>query len=444
MSMAEWTPIENSISLEALLKRWKGIEIAGEKFDFQTIDNFVRGCQITAYDRKDWVIVNGHKEWRGQKRAPVLGLNGSDPFNPGVDIIFDQQEIGDIERRMFPSGERPGQGTAEGSTAGKTDWRDCNVILDIESQPSISASLCRNNLVLAHDADGTICPPKLAAFPLKIFFTEMPRPDEGDFYSSHDLMERYELGPAEFVEYLMSHKDLFPHGVQDWFYIQHRVIVIDESGIGYEYQPMSRKVEELDNLAFHYRTIRNHERMMQENGYYDRYYDEWPTKPIQNEDNEDGAPSRLAELEAQLAETQKQIESFRQWNKRLNEQNQELRAELAAAKEKIAELEKERAAAKQNNSAEAEQPLTRWDASIESAFKTIIDVCKSGRVDWVSGLDGTTGDRDSAGDETFRALLTRQHTGNIPVLAQVERAAWSALSKGGYAWTGGRKPLKRK
>ena len=39
----------------------------------------------------------------------------------------------------------------------------------------------------------------------------------------------------------------------------------------------------------------------------------------------------MAELEAQLAEAQKQIENLRQWNKRLNEQNQELRAELATS-----------------------------------------------------------------------------------------------------------------
>ena len=142
--MAEWTPIENSISLEALLKRWKGIEIDGEKFDFQTVANFVQGCQITAYDRKDWIIVNGHKEWRGQKRAPILGLNDSDPFNPGADIIFDQKEIDDLERQMFPSSENLGQRNAEELTTDKTDWRDCNVIQDFESLPSIAPACCMN------------------------------------------------------------------------------------------------------------------------------------------------------------------------------------------------------------------------------------------------------------------------------------------------------------
>lgn len=167
-------------------------------------------------------------------------------------------------------------------------------------------------------------------------------------------MERYELGPAEFVEYLMSHKYLFPHGAPDWFYIQHRIV--DESGIGYEYQPMSRKVEGLDDLAFHYRTIRNHERKMQDNGYYDRYYDEWTNKDTQKGNNEDGSPSRLAKLESQLAEAQKQMESLRQWNKRLNEQNQELRGELAAVQEirpSVAEVTTTVDAAKWENSVKA-------------------------------------------------------------------------------------------
>ncbi|GAB1254112.1 hypothetical protein Defa_15990 [Desulfovibrio sp. TH_2024_36128] len=60
----------------------------------------------------------------------------------------------------------------------------------------------------------------------------MPKPDDGDFYTSNNLMERYKLGPAEFVEYLMQHKDLFSHGVLEWFYIQHHTI--NERGMWYE------------------------------------------------------------------------------------------------------------------------------------------------------------------------------------------------------------------
>lgn len=46
-------------------------------------------------------------------------------------------------------------------------------------------------------------------------------------------------------------------------------------------------------------------------------------------------------LESQLAEAQERIESFRQWNKRLKEKNQELRAVLEKKESHIAELETE-------------------------------------------------------------------------------------------------------
>lgn len=118
--MSEWVPIEESISLEGLLERWKGVEIDGKQLDFQAIDNFVRGCEITAYDRKDWIIRHGHREWRGQRRPPMLGLNGSDPFAPGHDIIFDQEEIDSIERTMFsaePLSPSPQLAAAQGRIA---------------------------------------------------------------------------------------------------------------------------------------------------------------------------------------------------------------------------------------------------------------------------------------------------------------------------------------
>lgn len=99
--MAEWVAIEDSISLSALLARWAGIEVEGEILDFQCIDNLIHGSQLTAYDKKDWIINSGHKEWRGQKRSPILGLQGSSLECPGDDIIFDQEEISALEQRMF-------------------------------------------------------------------------------------------------------------------------------------------------------------------------------------------------------------------------------------------------------------------------------------------------------------------------------------------------------
>ncbi|MGD9576021.1 hypothetical protein [Desulfovibrio sp.] len=292
-----------------------------------------------------------HPEYIGNVSAEDLGL----PDDPFKDVPFTKSPPESSGEPLPP--------------VDKTDWRDCNIIQDFESRPKISDSLCRNNLVLAFDADGTTCPPELATLPLKIFFTEMPKPDDGDFYTSNNLMERYKLGPAEFVEYLMQHKDLFPHGVPEWFYIQHHTI--NERGMWYEYQPMSRKVEELDNFTFHYRTIRNHEKSMHDNGYYDRYDDEYPTKANQSKADANSS-ARMAELEAQLAEAQKQVENLRQWNKRLNEQNQELRAELATAKE-IQPIAVEPATTVN---------ATKWGRSVTAAFGVWSAIIAGDKTDW--------------------------------------------------------------
>ena len=205
---------------EELYKRWDGAtheEIAG---------HFNKG-ELRAYERHKGPI-NGIL-WC--KPGHVYYQDRMDYSNPGLyeysDDYCDYFLLEDVVRCEIEHPEYIGNVTPEslglvqsGNPESKTDWRDCNVIQDTESRPTLPDNLCRNNIVLVHDADGTICPPHMAALPLKIFFTEMPKPDDGDFYTSHDLMERYKLGPAEFVEYLMHHKDLFPHGVPEWFYIR--------------------------------------------------------------------------------------------------------------------------------------------------------------------------------------------------------------------------------
>ena len=130
---------------------------------------------------------------------------------------------------------------------------------------------------------------------------------------------------------------------------EHRTI--DESGIGYEYQPMSRKVEELDNLTFHYRTIRNHEKTMQDNGYYDGYYEECQSQVRQSEAPAGDEISRLADLEAQLAEAHQRIE--------------ELETQPSAAAEPTTTVN-----------------AAKWGNSVTAAFGVWAYIIAGGRTDW--------------------------------------------------------------
>ncbi|MDL2317127.1 hypothetical protein LJC59_08660 [Desulfovibrio sp. OttesenSCG-928-A18] len=120
----------------------------------------------------------------------------------------------------------------------------------------------------------------------------------------------------------------------------------------------------------------------------------------------------------------------------------ELGKELAALKEQLASAQETQPAAKDNTAEIGSVDSGRWAASTAAACRAIIEVCRSGRTDWVSGQN-SAGTKDRAGDETFNALLSRMNEGRHPVLTQAERAAWSALSKAGLTWTGGRKPSKQ-
>ena len=160
--MAEWIPIETSISLPDLIKRWKGVVIAGTSFDFQAIDSFVRSNQITAYDKKDWIIVNGHKEWRGQKRSSFIGLNDADPLWTDDKIIFDMEEIYRFEKQTWP----PDQDE------------------------------------VIQDANFAICN-----------YSEVQKALDKEAYSAHELVYRYDIKPSAFQLYLRMSPLLKPfHG----------------------------------------------------------------------------------------------------------------------------------------------------------------------------------------------------------------------------------------
>ena len=345
---------------------------------------------------------------------------------------------------------------AEGSSPSeKTDWNDCSVIQDFESLPSISDSLCRQNIVLAIDADGSTCPPHLATLPLKIFFTEMPKPDEGEYYTSADLMERYKLSPAEFVNYLATHEDLYPYGVPDYHFSSNYV--------------MSKKIEALGKASFHYRDIQHHEKSMQENGHYDKDYNARQRRTIQNEVNPSDDTPRVAELEAQLAQAQtiiaelkanlpQEIDFSGGWTQDSPDYivavasmgDTELAKDLIAEKDariakleaNLSEIQAQEAYSETAPSAKIEQGRGdgTWEDSVTAACKAIFYVLEEGRRDWVSGKEPGTGETDSGGKETFRALLKRLHPNTRRCLVKAESAAWKVLSDNGYTHLGGRKP----
>ncbi len=81
-----------------------------------------------------------------------------------------------------------------------------------------------------------------------------------------------------------------------------------------------------------------------------------------------------------------------------------------------------------------------WEDSVTAVCKAVVHVLKEGRQDWVSGQERGTGNTDSAGKETFRALLERMHPKAERCRTKAESAAWKVLSCNGYTHSGGRKP----
>lgn len=100
---------------------------------------------------------------------------------------------------------------------------------------------------------------------------------------------------------------------------------------------------------------------------FDRYCETWG---IQKHDQ--AGVEGSSGLESQLAEAQKLIESLRQWNKRLNEQNQALRAELAAAQET------QPAAAEPATTVDA----AKWENSVKAVLEIWAEIVQGDKTDW--------------------------------------------------------------
>lgn len=119
-----------------------------------------------------------------------------------------------------------------------------------------------------------------------------------------------------------------------------------------------------------------------------------------------------------------------------------LKVQLIEKDTRIGQLEKELTAAKGGVAETGNVDSGRWAASTAAVCRATIEVCRSGRTDWVSGQN-SAGSTDSAGDETFNALLTRMYEGKLSVMTQAEREAWKVLAKAGLTWSGGYKPSKQ-
>ena len=77
--MNGWVEIEYSITLAALLKRWKNFKISESKIDIQSIEHLIGTQRLIAYDRKDYIASSGYNEWRvhvtqrgGRLRDPLI------------------------------------------------------------------------------------------------------------------------------------------------------------------------------------------------------------------------------------------------------------------------------------------------------------------------------------------------------------------------------------
>lgn len=115
---------------------------------------------------------------------------------------------------------------------------------------------------------------------------------------------------------------------------------------------------------------------------FDRYCEKWG---IQNQAKPETVDT--LGLESQLAEAQKQVENLRQWNKDLNEKNQELQSELVRKDTRIVELEKALVAAKAEPTTTVN--ATKWESSVTAVFALWAEIVQGDKTNWKVGEFGT-------------------------------------------------------
>lgn len=183
------------------------------------------------------------------------------------------------------------------------------------------------------------------------------KPQKQEYIPVEDLQKTANLSPSRFVELLRAHRDYLPlHG---FFSDNDRLFFYDE-----EVEPV-RALDILSGITVHYLDWKNFILAMEKEG-----------REKIEPSCEDSLPEDVSDLKSQLAEAQKHIEALEQWNKRLNEQNKELRPELTQKDSRIAELESQLAISaeskgKRDNSAaiigKLRKDLQRWKTAFPLA-----------------------------------------------------------------------------
>ena len=223
----------------------------------------------------------------------------------------------------------------------------------------------RNNLFLAKDFNGDVLPVSQALFPTKIFITTIPKPEEGEYYPAEVLMQRYQLSPAEFLEYISKHEGLYPYGITSGFY---------EFGVG-----TPERLSMLKNFSFHYLEIQKHEKMMKDFHNYDAELKEHKKYIIVDDSSLDAedAEQSLDGIKKQLIETQEQVEVLTRANEQLREQNQRITAELDSLTTDGAGQVASRTQAA--TFARQEKTLNAWKPAIDAMIKVAVRCGEEGK-----------------------------------------------------------------
>jgi hypothetical protein len=133
------------------------------------------------------------------------------------------------------------------------------------------------------------------------------------------------------------------------------------------------------------------------------------------------------------------------------EKIQELEAEIQLLKTNIQTLQKniptfeadipdQTAKQQADNSETVNDKDGPWENSVTAICRALFTIFQEGRKGWVSGRDPSSGDTDSAGKQTFRALLKEKHpTRGTRCRVKAEKAAWNVLVENNYTHKGSRK-----
>ena len=171
-------------------------------------------------------------------------------------------------------------------------------------------------------------------------------------------MQRYQLSPAEFLEYISRHQELYPYGITVGFY---------EFGVG-----IPEKLSMLKNFSFHYLEIQKHEKMMKDFHNYDVALKEYEKYVIVDDNSLDAedAEQSLDGIKKQLIETQEQVEVLTRANEQLREQNQRITADLDnLTTDGAGQVTSRTHAASQ---ARQEKTLNAWKPAIDAMIKVAV------------------------------------------------------------------------